>query len=140
MPTIENNDRATTASPIHTSLVASSSCNQDIKRIFLVKSPLTLDWIELKIMFGDPENAYLVCDDNCNIKYYAGKQCYDIDEGGFKLEFFFDDIGSGWSREATLDELTSMTKVSDELNKLIGDLVLMLNEDCELIGTSLLSA
>ena len=139
MPTIENNT-GTTASSIYKNSVVSSSCNHDVKHIFLVKSPLTVDWILIKTEFGDSKTAYLVCDDKFNIKYYAGGCIYDIDKSGSKLISLFDNIGSGWSREATLNELISMTTLSAKLDELIGDLVSKLNKDSELTSISLLSA
>lgn len=140
MPDIKNNDLSKTSSSMHASRVVSLSSNQDIKRLFLVKSPLTLDWILLKTLFGDPEIAYLVYEEHTNIQYYAGKTCCDIDMSEPALVDLFAEVGSGWSREATLDELTVMTKLSAKLNELLGDWVSTHAQDCELISTNMVPA
>ena len=119
MPDIKNKDSSKTSSSIHAGQVVSLSCNQDIKRLFLVKSPITLDWILLKTLFGDPEIAYLVCDERSNIQYYAGKTCCDIDNSEPALVALFAEVGAGWSREATPNELTVMTRFSAKLNELL---------------------
>lgn len=126
-------------SSIGESKVVQLICKPDVKRLFLVNSPLTLDWILLKTLFGEPEIAYLVFDAHSNIQFYTGQFCYDIDKSE-ELVTVVEKVGFGWSREATLDELTVMTRLSDKLNDLLGDLVSTLGKEPDSESTNIVLA
>jgi hypothetical protein len=94
--------------------------------VILVKNPITKDFIDGRLILGGGRVACLVMygdDKNYSMKFYTkdqkikGQEAHcqetDVDESGLKS--LFENISSGWAKEASKEEIECM-KVSGTLS------------------------